>query len=140
MFTAAVLLGACHEGGEASPVPSVFLYDLTQTSTFDLQSRDAAGPLPGVLVSVRTASTAPTSPGELLWMGVTGPDGHARAAFRTDHAGDAPLDVVVNKPGWKGPYADESIRAAAGIFAPSARISVPLDALSGITVAMEPAS
>lgn len=133
-------LGGCHQGAadtgnsvDAGP----FHYDLTQTAPLDVEAHTAAGPLAGVIVSIRTTPADPTVSGELLWMGATGKDGHARTPVRVDRAAGGPIDVTLHKAGYRGPYTDEAFRIEHGAFAPSAKISVPINQVGSVSVALE---
>jgi hypothetical protein len=137
---ATLLFAGCQAAGQTDAPAGPFQFGLTRASTLDAGASTADGPLEGVIVSVRVAPESPTIPGELLWMGATDQTGHIHALFRTDRAGSAPLDVVFHKPGYRGPYTDETLRAAFGAFAPSARLAVPIDGLSSLTVILEKSS
>jgi len=129
---ATIALAAC----DSSPASASFNYDLTRSSTLDIEAHDSSGPLSGVVVSVRGASPGPNMVGDLLWMGATGSDGHARALMRTNLAGDS-LDVTLHKSGWSGPWTDTALRASEGITAPSARLTVPLAQAQTMQVDLE---
>jgi hypothetical protein len=129
---ATIALAAC----DSSPASSSFNYDLTRSSNIDIEAHDSSGPLSGVVVSVRGASPGPDLTGDLLWMGATGTDGHARATIRTNLAGDS-LDVTLHKSGWSGPWTDAALRTSEGIAAPSARLSVPIAQAEGMQVDLE---
>jgi len=129
---ATLSLAAC----TAKPEPESFTYDLTRSSAIDIAAHDANGPLRGVVVSVRTPPSEPGGTGELLWMGATGSDGHARAEIRTEGAGDA-LDITLHKAGWRGPWTDETLRAQQGITAPSSRQIIPIEQAQSVNVAFE---
>jgi hypothetical protein len=125
---ATIALAAC----DSSPAATAFQYDLTRSSTLDIEAHDVAGPLVGVVVSVRGPSPGPGLAGVLLWMGATGSDGHARALVRTNLAGDL-LDVTLHKSGWT----DTALRTSEGVAAPSARLTVPLDQAQSLQVDLE---
>jgi hypothetical protein len=129
---ATIALAAC----DSSPASTSFNYDLTRSSTLDIEAHDSSGPLRGVVVSVRGASPGPNMVGDLLWMGATGSDGHARALMRTNLAGDS-LDVTLHKSGWSGPWTDAALRASEGITAPSAHLTVPLAQAQTMQVDLE---
>jgi hypothetical protein len=125
-------LAAC----DAPPAPPAFNYDLTRSTPIDVQAHDANGPLQGIVVSIRVPSAEPGLTGPLLWMGATGSDGHARALIRTDGAGGS-LDITLHKAGRRGPWSDDSLRAAQGITAPSSRLIVPLAQAQSLNVDLE---
>jgi hypothetical protein len=93
--------------------------------------RDADGPIKGALIVLR----APVAEGEfapgVLWQALTDDEGviHAVLPLRPDQK---EIDVVIQQPGWDGPWSDEAKRKDAGDFAPSwQRVSVAqLGALS----------
>jgi hypothetical protein len=128
---ATIALAGC-DVNQAEP----FKYDLTRSSGIDIEAHDVNGPLRGVVVSVRAPSAEPGLTGELLWMGATGQDGHARALVRTDTAGDS-LDITLHKAGRRGPWTDDSLRVAQGVTAPSSRLIVPIAQAQSVNVDLE---
>ncbi len=122
-------------GCDSSATAGSFDYNLTKSGAFAIRAHDAAGPVAGVLVSIRAASPSPGLAGELLWMGATDAQGDARAILRMDRAGDA-LDVTLHRPGWRGPWTDEAERAAEGVTAPSARLVLSVQHATGVDVTL----
>jgi hypothetical protein len=122
-------------GCESTPGPS-FEYNLTSDSTIDVKTTGSGAPLGGVVVSVRTPAADPTHAGALLWMGSTGPDGHAHATFRSEQVAEN-LEVTLHKAGWRGPWSDESARQAQGLFAPSSQLVLPAAQADGLKVDFE---
>ncbi|HEX4448500.1 MAG TPA: hypothetical protein VH044_17265 [Polyangiaceae bacterium] len=127
------------DGGVTPDAAAPFTYNLTSTSAIDVEADAPDGPLAGVLISVRSAPLPGEESGALLWMGVTGPDGHARGETRTEHV-DGDVYVTIHKIGWTGPYTDETVRAAEGILAPSGYLVVPMATLSNAVVPLTPRS
>jgi hypothetical protein len=125
--------------GGATEAAAPFTYDLTSASAIDVEADAPSGPLAGVLISIRNAPLPGEDAGELLWMGVTGADGHARGRTRTEHV-EGNVYVTIHKIGWTGPYTDETLRTTEGILAPSGYLVVPMATLSATRVAMTPRS
>jgi hypothetical protein len=123
-------------GCNAQPEPESFTYDLTRSTKIDVEAHDSNGPIRGVIVSIRTPPVEPELTGDLLWMGATAADGHARAEIRTENAGDA-VDITLHKAGWRGPWTDESLRESQGVTAPSSRQIIPLAQAQSISVDLE---
>jgi hypothetical protein len=130
-------LAGCESSTAPSPSQPTFNYDLTRSTSLDVEARTASGAaLAGVLVSVRAPAASADQAGELLWMGSTASDGHARATLRTEHAGET-LDVTLHKPGWRGPWSDEALRVSQAEVAPSARFNVPTSQAGNVHVQLE---
>ncbi len=123
-------------GCNVQPEPESFTYDLTRSTKIDIEAHDANGPIKGVVVSIRTPPVAPAVTGDLLWMGATGADGHARAEIRTESAGDS-IDLTLHKAGWRGPWTDESLRESQGVTAPSSRQIISIAQAQNVSVDLE---
>ena len=97
--------------------------------------RDADGPIEGALIVLR----APVSEGEfapgVLWQALTDEEGviHAVLPLRPDQK---EIDVVIQQPGWDGPWSDEAKRTEAGDFAPSSWQRVPVTQLGALSVSL----
>jgi hypothetical protein len=96
---------------------------------------DAAGPIKGALMVLR----APVTPEEfapgLLWQALTDDEGTLRALLplRSDQQ---EIDVIVQHPGWDGPWSDQAKRAAAGEFAPCSWQRVPVSQLGSLSISL----
>lgn len=71
--------------------------------------------------------------GREYFVGLTGADGVAIATARIPSAAAA-VDVVVHAPGLVGPYTHEALRAAAGPFAVSSRVTTTRGGLAALEV------
>lgn len=97
--------------------------------------RDADGPIQGALIVLR----APIAEGEIapgvLWQALTDEEGVIRAVLplRPDQK---EIDVVIQQPGWDGPWSDEVKRKDAGDFAPSSWQRVSVTQLGALSVAL----
>lgn len=142
------LLGAAacthvpRDGGEAgngtdAGNDGAFTYTLDQEQRAGLRVESNGEPVAGALVKLlRPADPGETQPG-VVWQGVTNEAGLASGvlSLRVD---DEALHVVVQKPGYTGPFSDPDRQVNLGAFAPSAELlDVPVAQLSNYTVALE---
>jgi hypothetical protein len=125
--------GDAGAGASAADASAVFTFDLTRASAIDIEARGPNGPLAGVLVSIRNAPAAGDEVGPVLWMGVSGHDGHARGSTRTEHV-TGMVFVTIHKMGWSGPWSDPALRIKQGLLAPSGYVVVRPAALSTLRV------
>jgi hypothetical protein len=110
---------------------------MTRTGGIDVHATSSGAPLPGVLVQVRNGTSTPATAGDVVWTGVTGPDGHARATIRTERVTSANLEVTLDKAGYLGTWTDMVARASLGRFAPSARVASTLADLGNLDLDLE---
>lgn len=112
-------------------VEPVFDFETTRTVRFTV---NVGEPHARVEVSGETASGA--SSGELYFRGMSDRDGAVVGSLRLPWSINH-VDLVVNKPGYTGPFTDESLREYSGPFAPSSRVTVPIADLDGSSIALE---
>lgn len=124
-------LGAC---------PDDFDFDSQREVRIDLTLDLGGEPVAGAVVTLEHLGEAygdsvVDAPAE-IFRGATDGEGRLRACVRMA-AWIETLDLVVQKSGLRGPYTDELERIAAGPFAPSARVSLPVEALADLDLELE---
>jgi hypothetical protein len=123
--------------GTASGPPARFDFNMLREEPIDVSASCDGVAVPGVLVQVRKGITTPTAVGYVVWTGVTGPDGHARATIRIERFGTDSAEVTLNKSGYVGHWSDAAAQASLGSFGPSAQIIAPVDDLRALDVDLE---
>lgn len=133
-------LDGCVDCTDAGTCPDDFDFDAQREISLDLSLQLDGAPVAAAVVSLDSprgtrADGLDTSADE-IFRGATDPDGRLVASIRVPAWVDS-VDLVVQKSGLRGPYTDETVRLAAGPFAPTARLRVPVEALSGLELELE---
>lgn len=140
----ASFLAACSQPPAPEPPPPPFKFESADAQPVAVRvTLDGTG-VPFAVVTLADVAPAPDespSSGEdggpaVYLQGATDPDGWIRADVRIPNRISA-LDVIVDKPGLRGPWTDETLREVAGPFAPGARLTVLRGSVESLEIAME---
>lgn len=141
---ALLLAGCTHASPDPSAdvpaaAPAPFLYGTVANEVATLTATSQGAPLAGVSFLIRVATTGQDVPGELLLQCTTGADGGCSGQIAR-LIEQREVDVLAIKPGFRGPYGEETRRAAFGPFGPAAWVRVRADELATFTLALEAVS
>lgn len=138
------LAGCSPTGGQADDDVVAFQFDTTTEVELAVTVVADGRPVSGASVTIcepyaaaaYVEDSALEANGETIFQGGTGRDGvcRSRVSIPTRFA---EVDVIVHRPGMRGPYSSESLRAKWGPFAPSARITMARSSLEALTVQLE---
>lgn len=111
-----------------------FDHALVRAAPVSLQVTAGGAPLARVRVTLRAAARENEFAPGVLYQGLTDGDGRVRAnlSLRSDQT---EVEMVLQKPGFRGPYDDETLRSQHGVFAPSSWRTVAVSALATMSVA-----
>lgn len=112
-------------------VEPVFDFETTRTVRFTVNVGE-----PHARVEVSGETATGDASGELYFRAMSDRDGDVTGSLRLPWS-VSHVDLVVNKPGYTGPFTDEQRRESSGPFAPSARLTIPIGDLDGAAVALE---
>lgn len=141
LLLASALLAACVESPSATPVDAgaeplpdaPFVFAMQDRLDLDIALTSASGPVETAHVLLWAIDDAGGA--AVAWSGFAGTDGHARGRITLPLA-VARLEVVVQAPGWQGPYTDESLRTQHGASAPAARVDADAAGLANLVLTM----
>lgn len=126
------------------PPPPPFTFESAGSQAVGVRVTSGGAPVAFAIVTVADVAPAPEEDpaaredgGPAVYLqGATDADGWLRADVRIPNR-IASLDVIVDKAGLRGPWTDDAARAAAGPFAPGARLTVLRGSVANLEIAME---
>lgn len=131
LLAVTLLLASCQRARDEQQGGDTFRYAMVETSALDVAVTSAAGPVAGALVYVRSAEGGPP-----LWQGTTAADGHARGPVSFPATLER-VGLVVQHPGFVGPWSAPQPRDTFGPFAPTSWTVLDARELAAHVVAVE---
>jgi hypothetical protein len=106
---------------------------MTQRLPIDISVKGEDGPIPGVVITVRTDPEQLEVPTAVVWTGMTDRTGRAIGVPSLPE-GETRVAVIITKRGYQGPYTQEEFRTQFGPVAPAAWIRTSPDQLGDLSV------
>ena len=123
---------AVHEQ-EPEGLDEPFAFQMNRSLPIDISVKGEDGPIPGVVITVRTDPAEVDVPAMVIWTGMTDRTGRATGVPSLPE-GETRVAVIITKRGLQGPYAQEELRTQLGPVAPASWIRTSPDQLSGLSV------